>query len=92
MLRREKLLLSFIVGCLVLFCGTTVEAVPTRQAIYKIAEDSTVHLGFTDAKGNRWTGSGFVVRDGQIVTNSSRCRQYVDWICEVDWKGGGIPY
>ena len=41
----------------------------TPQTIYKIAEDSTVHLGFTDAKGNRWTGSGFVIHDGQIATN-----------------------
>ena len=69
MLRREKLLLSFIVGCLVLFCGTAVEAVPTRQEIAKVALDSTVHLGFTDAKGNRWTGSGFIVHDRQIATN-----------------------
>ena len=69
MQRREKLLLSFMVGCLVLFCETTVVAALTPQTIYKIAEDSTVHLGFTDAKGNRWTGSGFVIRDGQIVTN-----------------------
>ena len=28
MLRWEKLLLSFMVGCLVLFCGITVEAAP----------------------------------------------------------------
>ena len=69
MLRREKLLLSFLVGCLMLFCGTTVVAALTPQTIYKIAEDSTVHLGFTDAKGNRWTGSGFVIRDRQIATN-----------------------
>ena len=69
MQRREKLLLSFVVGCLVLFCGTTVVAALTPQTIYKIAEDSTVHLGLTDAKGNRWTGSGFVIHDGQIATN-----------------------
>ena len=69
MQRREKLLLSFMVGCLVLFCETTVVAALTPQTIYKIAEDSTVHLGFTDAKGNRWTGSGFVVRNGHIATN-----------------------
>jgi hypothetical protein len=58
-----------MVGGLVLFCGTTMDAALTSQEIYKIAEGSTVHLGFTDAKGNRWTGSGFVIRDGHIATN-----------------------
>ena len=66
---RTKLLLSFMVWGLVLFCGTTLDAALTSQEIYKIAEGSTVHLGFTDAKGNRWTGSGFVIRDGHIATN-----------------------
>ena len=66
---HQKIVLSFMVGGLVLFCGTTVEAAPTPQEIVEIALDSTVHLGFTDAKGNRWTGSGFVIPDGHIVTN-----------------------
>ncbi len=66
---HQKLLLSFMVGGLVLFCGTTLDAALTSQEIYTIAEGSTVHLGFTDAKGNRWTGSGFVIRDGHIATN-----------------------
>ncbi len=69
MQRRQKLLLNFMVGGLVLFCGTTVEAAPTPQEIVEIALDSTVHLGFTDTKGNRWTGSGFVIHDGHIATN-----------------------
>ena len=69
MQRREKLLLSFMVGGLVLLCGPTVEAAPTPQEIVEIALDSTAHLGFTDAKGNRWTGSGFVIHDGHIATN-----------------------
>ena len=69
MQRRQKLLLSFMVGGLVLLCGTTVEAAPTPQEIVEIALDSTAHLGFTDAKGNRWTGSGFVIHDGHIATN-----------------------
>ena len=66
---RQKLLLSFMVGGLVLFCRTTVVAVLIPQEIAEIALDSTVHLGFTDAKGNRWTGSGFVIHDGQVATN-----------------------
>lgn len=66
---REKLLLSFMVGGFVLFCGTTVATALTPQEITEIAFDSTVHLGFTDAKGNRWTGSGFVFHDGQVATN-----------------------
>ena len=69
MQRRQKLLLSFTVQALVLFCGTTVEAAPTPQEIVEIALDSTAHLGFTDTKGNRWTGSGFVIHDGHIATN-----------------------
>ncbi len=69
MQRRQKSLLSFMVGGLVLLCGTTVEAAPTPQEIVEIALDSTAHLGFTDAKGNRWTGSGFVIHDGHIATN-----------------------
>ena len=66
---QQKLLTSFMVGGLVLFCRTIVVAALTSREIAEIALDSTVHLGFTDAKGNRWTGSGFVVRDGQVVTN-----------------------
>ena len=66
---RTKLLLSFLVGGLVLFYGTIVTADLPHQEIAEIAFDSTVHLTFTDAKGNRWTGSGFVVRDGHIATN-----------------------
>ena len=66
---HQKLLLSFMVGGLVLFCGPTLDAALTSQEIYTIAEGSTVHLGFTDTKGNRWTGSGFVIRDGHIATN-----------------------
>ena len=66
---RTKLLLSFMVGGLVLFCGTIVAADLPRQEIAEIAFDSTVHLSFADAKGNRWTGSGFVVHDGHIATN-----------------------
>ena len=69
MQRTQRLLLSVIVGGLALFYGTTVVTALTPQEIAKIASDSTVHLGFTDAKGNRWTGSGFVFRDGQVATN-----------------------
>ncbi len=69
MQRRQKLLLSFTVQALVLFCGTTVEAAPTPQEIVEIALDSTAHLSFTDTKGNRWTGSGFVIHDDHIATN-----------------------
>ncbi len=66
---RQKLLLIFMVWGFVLFYGTTVEAAPTSQEIAKIALSSTVHLGLIDAKGKSWTGSGFVVHDGQIATN-----------------------
>ena len=69
MRRRQKLLLSFMVGGLVLFYRIIVAAALTPQEIHKIAQDSTVHLGFTDAQGNRWTGSGFVFHDGQVATN-----------------------
>ena len=69
MQRRQKSLLHFMVWGLVLLCGTTVEAAPTPQEIVEIALDSTAHLGFTDAKGNRWTGSGFVIHAGHIATN-----------------------
>ena len=69
MQRRQKSLLRFMVWGLVLLCGTTVEAAPTPQEIVEIALDSTAHLGFTDAKGNRWTGSGFVIHAGHIATN-----------------------
>ena len=66
---RTKLLLSFMVGGLVLFCGTIVADDLPHQEIAEIAFDSTVHLAFADAQGNRWTGSGFVVQDGHIATN-----------------------
>ena len=69
MQRRQKSLLRFMVWGLVLLYGTTVEAAPTPQEIVEIALDSTAHLGFTDAKGNRWTGSGFVIHAGHIATN-----------------------
>ena len=69
MRHRQKSLLHFMVWGLVLLCGTTVEAAPTPQEIVEIALDSTAHLGFTDAKGNRWTGSGFVIHAGHIATN-----------------------
>ena len=69
MQRRQKLLLSFMVWGFVLFYGTTVEAALTPQEIAKTALGSTVHLGVIDAKGKSWTGSGFVVHDGQIATN-----------------------
>ena len=68
MQRRQKLLLSFMVGGLVLFYGITVATAITSQEI-EIAKGSTVYLMFKDSKGNRWTGSGFVVHDGQIATN-----------------------
>ena len=41
----------------------------TPQEIAKTALGSTVHLSVRDAKGESWTGSGFVVDDGQIATN-----------------------
>ena len=41
----------------------------TTQEIAKITLGSTVHLGVVDANGKTWTGSGFVIRDDQIVTN-----------------------
>ena len=69
MQRRQKSLLRFMVWGLVLLCGTTAEAAPTPQEIVETALDSTAYLGFTDAKGNRWTGSGFVIHDGHIATN-----------------------
>ena len=68
MQRRQQLLLSFMVWGLVLFCGTTVVAVPTSQEIAKIALGSTVHLGIIHAKGGS-TGSGFFVGPNQIATN-----------------------
>ena len=65
----QTLFLSFMVWGLILFCGIAAEATLAPQEIYKIAEDSTVHLGFIDAKDNRWTGSRFVFHDGYIATN-----------------------
>ena len=41
----------------------------TTPEIAEIALRSTVHLGLIDGKGNSWTGSGFVIHDGQIATN-----------------------
>ena len=41
----------------------------TPREIAKTALGSTVHLSVRDAKGESWTGSGFVVDDGQIATN-----------------------
>ena len=69
MQRRQKLILSLTVCGLVLFYGTTVAAARTPQEIAKITLGSTVHLGVVDANGKSWTGSGFVIRDDQIVTN-----------------------
>ena len=48
-----------------------VEPKPTLapQEIAKTALGSTVHLSVRDAKGESWTGSGFIVHDGQIATN-----------------------
>ncbi len=66
---RQKLLLSVMVWGLVLFYGTVVATALTTPQIAEIALDSTVHLALTDAQGNRWTGSGFIVQDGQIATN-----------------------
>ncbi len=69
MQRDQKLLLSFMIGVLLFFYGMTVATALTVRQIAEIALDSTVHLVFTDAQGNRWTGSGFVVYDGHIATN-----------------------
>ena len=69
MQHRRELLLRFMVGGLMLFYGTTVAAALTPQEIAKTALGSTVHLGLIDAKGNSWTGSGFVVHDDQVATN-----------------------
>ena len=69
MQHRRELLLRFMVGGLMLFYGTTMAAALTPQEIAKTALDSTVHLGLIDAKGNSWTGSGFVFYDDQIATN-----------------------
>ena len=69
MQRRRKFLLSIMVGGLVLFYGITLATALTTRQIAEIALNSTVHLVFTDAQGNRWTGSGFVVHDGRIATN-----------------------
>ena len=66
---QQKLLLSFMVGGLMLFYGTTVATALTPQEIGKISSGSTVLLEINDAKGNRSTGSGFVVHDDKIATN-----------------------
>jgi len=58
-----------MIGVLLFFYGMTVTIALTVRQIAEIALDSTVHLVFTDAQGNRWTGSGFVVYDGHIATN-----------------------
>ena len=72
MQRQKKLLLGLTVWGLVLFYGITVATALTAREIAEIALGSTVHLGLRDAEGTSWTGSGFVVHDGQIATNSSR--------------------
>ena len=66
---QQKLLLGLTVWGLMLFYGITVATALTAREIAEIALGSTVHLGLIDAKGKRWTGSGFVVHDGQIATN-----------------------
>ena len=66
---RQKLLLSFMVGGLMLFYGIAVAAALTPPEIAKIAEDSTVLLDIRDAYGKRWRGSGFFVGPNQIATN-----------------------
>ena len=68
MQRQQKLLLSFMVAAFVLVYGIAVATAITSQEI-EIAKGSTVYLMFKDSKGNGWTGSGFVVYDGQIATN-----------------------
>ena len=65
----QKLLLNFMVWGLMLFYGIAVTADLTIQEIAKITLGSTVHLGVVDANGKSWTGSGFVIRNDQIVTN-----------------------
>ena len=66
---QRKLLLSFMVGGLMLFYGTTVATALTPQEIGRISRGSTVLLEINDAKGNRSTGSGFVIHDDKIATN-----------------------
>ena len=69
MQRQRKLLLSFMIWGFVLLYGTAAATALTTQEIAKITLGSTVHLGVIDANGKSWTGSGFVIRDDQIVTN-----------------------
>ena len=69
MQRQGKFLLSLMVGAIVLFYGTTMATALTTQEIAKIALGSTVHLGLRNTEGKSWTGSGFVIHDGQIATN-----------------------
>ena len=66
---QRKLLLSFMVGGLMLFYGTTVATALTPQEIGRISRGSTVLLEINDAKGNRSKGSGFVIHDDKIATN-----------------------
>ena len=66
---QRKLLLSFMVGGLMLFYGTTVATALTPQEIGRISRGSTVLLEINDAKGNRSMGSGFVIHDDKIATN-----------------------
>ena len=66
---HRKLLLSFMVGGLMLFYGTTVATALTPQEIGRISRGSTVLLEINDAKGNHSTGSGFVIHDDKIATN-----------------------
>ena len=67
---QRKLLLSFMVGGLMLFYGTTVVTALTSPEIAKTALGSTVHLGIFDAQVNLLAkGSGFFVGPNQIATN-----------------------
>ena len=65
---HRKLLLSFMVGGLMLFYGTTVATALTSQKIAEIALGSTVHIATINAEeGN--TGSGFFIAPNKIATN-----------------------
>ena len=67
---QRKLLLSFMVGGLMLFYGTTVATALTSPEIAKTALGSTVHLGIFDAQVKPLArGSGFFVAPNQIATN-----------------------
>ena len=67
---QRKLLLSFMVGGLMLFYGTTVATALTSREIAETALGSTVHLGIFDAQVKPLArGSGFFVAPNQIATN-----------------------